>query len=84
MTRAFPLELDLLPLPLIRNSDRQMPPGETPSGSCLGLTSTDEPLFANRLLAHTTVLALLKRLHPERVGVDGLELIWLQKRTKSK
>lgn len=46
-----------------------------------GLTSANESLLVECLLANTTVLALLKRLHPECVGVNGLKILWLQKNT---
>lgn len=45
-----------------------------------GLTSADESLLVECLLAYTTVLALLKRLHPERVRVNGLKILRLQKK----
>lgn len=51
------------------------PTGGPPSP---GLTSADETLIVHSLLAHATVLPLLKRLQPEGVGVDGFKLFRLQ------
>lgn len=48
------------------------------------LTSTDQSILDDGLLTETAVFGLLESLDSERVGMKGLQLLWLLRRKENK